>query len=192
MSPLSPSTLLPALRPATWVRRRGLSDDGFSDTVVSISLSRDLCVTFVCDGVDVSYRGLGELDLSAHRAWELAAANLVARARTPAGIRVHTRPAAALLGPGAPGLQVALPGAPAASWLAHPHPFTVLDEHLADLTGGPVAWLALTERTVVAVPRGDVGRYAPDLGTALSRAPLERHHGFPAAVSSHTPVPTPA
>ena len=190
--PLSPSTLLPALRPATWVRRRGLSDDGFSDTVASITLSRDLCVTFVCDGVDVSYRGLGELDLSAHRAWELAATNLVERAQPPVGVRVHTRPAAALLGPGAPGLQVALPGAPAASWLAHPHPFAVLDEHLAALAGGPVAWLALTERTVVAVPREDVGRQVVDQGGALSPVPLERRHGFPAAVSPRTPVSTPA
>ena len=189
---LNPSTLLPALRPASWVRRRGLSDDGFCDTVVSISLSRDLCVTFECEGVDVSYRGLGELDLSAHRAWELAAANLVARAQTPAGIRVHTRPAAALLGPGAPGLQVALPGAPAASWLSHPHPFTILDEHLATLTGGPVVWLPLTERTVVAVPRGDVDKQNVDLSGALAPTALERRHGFPAAVSSRTPVPAPA
>lgn len=184
--PLSPSTLLPALRPASWAHRRGLSDDGFSDTVAAITLSRDLCATFVCGDVDVSYRGLGELDLSAHRAWELAAHNLVARAQTPRGVRVHTRPATAVLGPGAPGLQVALPGAPATSWLAHPHPFAILDAHLATRLAGPVAWLTLPGTELVAVREEDVGKLSPDL------SPLARRHGFPVAVSSSTPVAAPA
>src|SRR5690606_9850110 len=36
---LSRATLLPALRPADWETRHGLSDDGFCDTVATISLS---------------------------------------------------------------------------------------------------------------------------------------------------------
>ncbi|MFC6145470.1 hypothetical protein [Corynebacterium nasicanis] len=188
--PLDPAALLPALRPHSWLRRCGLSDDGFSDTIAYIALSRELCATFTCDGADVSYRGLGDLDLSAHRAWDLAAANLMARAQTPEGIRVRTRPAQILLGPGAEGLQVALPGAPASAWLAHPRPFAVLDEHLRGLLGESVAWWALASGTVVAVPEGGVEKQAP--GAALVSTPLVRRHGFPAAVSSRTPVAAPA
>lgn len=174
---LSRATLLPALRPADWETRRGLSDDGFCDTVATISLSRELCATFVCGGADVSYRGLGELDLSAHRAWELAAGNLVARAQTPEGIRVLTRPCSG-------GLQVAMPGAPATSWLAHPHTLTILDEHLAHLLGGPVVWWAPSAERLVALPR-EAG--FPDTGTLV-----ECRHGFPAPVSARTPVASPA
>lgn len=177
--PLSRATLLPALRPVDWCARRGLSDDGFCDDVATISLSHELCATFVCGDVDVSYRGLGELDLSAHRAWELAARNLITRAQTPEGIRVLTRPAAG-------GLQVAMPGAPASSWLAHPHTLAVLDGHLSRLLGGPVVWWLPPEGDLVALPRAGV-QALPDTGTLL-----ERRRGFPAPVSKPTPVPTPA
>lgn len=174
---LSRATLLPALRPTDWCARRGLSDDGFCDTVATISLSHDLCATFVCDDVDVSYRGLGELDLSAHRAWDLAARNLVDLAQTGEGIRVLTRPSSG-------GLQVAMPGAPATSWLAHPHTMTILDGHLTRLVGGPVVWWVASTDKLVALPReGDF----PDAGTLV-----EWRHGFPAPVSGRTPVPTPA
>ncbi|RSZ62111.1 hypothetical protein EAH68_10375 [Corynebacterium hylobatis] len=177
---LSPTTLLPALRPATWRTHRGLSDDGFCDTVATIALSRELCATFVCGNSDVSYRGLGELDLSARQAWELAARNLITRARTPEGIRVLSRPHA-------DGLQVAMPGAPAESWLAHPHTFTILDRHLAELLGGPVAWWWPAAGRLVAVPRADVDKQAPGEG-----ALVEWRHGFPAAVSRHPLLATPA
>ncbi|MDO5513192.1 hypothetical protein [Corynebacterium sp.] len=186
--PLDPASLLPALRPHAWVQHAGLSDDGFSDTIAYIALSRELCATFTCHGADVSYRGLGDLDLSAHRAWDRAAANLIARARTPEGIRVRTRPASHLLGTGVTGLQVSLPGAPATAWLAHPQTFTVLDTHLATLLGEPVAWLALTENTLVAV--GEDHRV--DLREAWVPEPLVLRHGFPAAVSPRTRVAAPA
>jgi hypothetical protein len=168
---LSPATLLPALRPAAWRTRRGLSDDGFCDTVATISLSRELCTAFVCGDRDVSYRGLGELDLSARQAWQLAADNLLARAQTPEGIRVLTRAHA-------DGLQVAMPGAPASSWLAHPHTFTILDGHLTELLGEPVAWWLPAAGTVVAVRRAGVDKQEPREG-----ALVEWRHGFPAAVS---------
>lgn len=190
--PLDPAALLPALRPHSWVQRSGLSDDGFCDTIAYIALSRELCATFTCHGADVSYRGLGDLDLSAHRAWDRAAANLIASAQTAEGIQVRTRPAEILLGPGVKGLQVALPGAPVSAWLAHPRTFAVLDEHLATLLGEPVAWLVLTESTLVAVGRGDVDKQGWDLSGALAPVPLVRRHGFPAAVSSPTPVAAPA
>ncbi|QGU04970.1 hypothetical protein [Corynebacterium comes] len=179
--PLSRATLLPALRPAAWSTRRGLSDDGFCDAVATISLSHELCAAFVCGDVDVSYRGLGELDLSAHRAWELAARNLIARAQTPEGIRVLTRPYSG-------GLQVAMPGAPATSWLAHPHTLTILDGHLAHLLGEPVAWWISSSEKLVAVPRAGVEKQGfGDEGTLV-----EWRHGFPAPVSRPTPVPSPA
>lgn len=175
--PLSPATLLPALRPSTWSSRRGLSDDGFSDTVAAISLSRDLCATFVCGDVDVSYRGLSELDLSAQQAWELSAQNLIARAQTPEGIRVLTRPYA-------DGLQVAMPGAPGTSWLAHPHTFTILDEHLSSLLHRPVAWWTPSPGKLVAVPRESTDKHEGTL--------VEWRHGFPAAVPCHTLAAAPA
>lgn len=180
---LSPTTLLPALRPSAWSSRRGLSDDGFCDTIATISLSRELCTTFVCGDVDVSYRGLGELDLSAHQAWELAARNLIARAQTPQGIRVLTRPYAG-------GLQVAMPGAPASSWLAHPRTFTILDEHLRNLIGEPVVWWAASPQKLVAVRRAAVEQQ----GFASEDTLAEWRHGFPAAVSfpASYPAPVPA
>lgn len=177
---LSPTTLLPALRPADWRSSRGLSDDGFCDTVAAISLSRDLCATFVCGDRDVSYRGLGELDLSARQAWELAARNLIARARTPEGIRVLTRRRAE-------GLQVAMPGAPADSWLAHPHTFTILNGHLTELLGGPVVWWWPAAGKLVAVRRADVEKLGAGAGTLV-----EWRHGFPVAASRPTLLATPA
>lgn len=176
LTSLTPDLFLPVLRPATWTRDRGLSDDGFSDTVVSVALSRSLCATLTCDGVDVSYRGLGELDLSAHRAWDIAAHNLVRLAQTPDGIRVLTRPST----PEERALEVAMPGAPARSWLAHPHPFTILDDHLSHLLGEQVAWWLPDTGSLVAVPRGDVGK-RDNL--------VEWRHGFPAPL---TRVPAPA
>lgn len=181
---LNPDHLLPALRPTSWLRHRGLSDDGFCDTIVSISLSRDLCATFTCGGADLSYRGLSELHLSAHGAWERAADNLIERAQTPGGVHVRTRPASHLLGAGTPGLQVALPGAPAPAWLAHPRTFTLLDSHLADLLGGPVVWWMLPGEELVAVRDGDVDKHPPEA--------VRQRHGFPAAVSARTSVPAPA
>lgn len=190
--PLHATDLLPALRPASWLDGRGLSDDGFRDTLASIALSRDLYATFTCGGADVSYRGLGELDLSAHRAWDRAADNLIARAHTAEGVCVRTRPASALLGPRTPGLQVAPHGSPASSWLAHPHSFTLLDDHLTRLLGEPVVWLPLTATTLVAVPDGDVDKQAFDLRSALAPTPVHLRNGFPSAVSSRTPVAAPA
>ncbi|MDO5668865.1 MAG: hypothetical protein Q4G50_02555 [Corynebacterium sp.] len=182
--PLDPTDLLPALRPASWLRHRGLSDDGFCDTIASISLSRDLSATFTCGGADISYRGLSELHLSAHGAWELSASNLIERARTPEGINVRTRPAHHLLGAGAAGLQVALPGAPATSWLAHPRTFRILDDHLAELLGGPVVWRYLPADGLVAVGKGGVDKHPPEA--------VYQRHGFPVAVSTRTQVAAPA
>lgn len=186
--PLSPTTLLPALHPLDWSRRRGLSDDGFSDSLAYIALSHELCTGFTSAGRDVSYRGLGELDLSAHRAWDVAADNLVERTRTRRGVRFLTRPAHLVLGPGAPGLQVATPGHQVSAWLAHPHTFTILDTHLRDLVGGEVGYLVPTPSMLLALPLADVdtwvdvaARLVP--GPALLEVAVRWAHGFPTAVS---------
>lgn len=194
---LSPATLLPALHPLDWSHRRSLSDDGFSDSLAYIALSHELCTGFISAGRDVSYRGLGELDLSAHRAWDLAADNLVEATRTRRGIRFLTRPAHLVLGPGAPGLQVATPGHQVSAWLAHPHTFTILDTHLAGLVGGPVAYLVPTPSVLLALPLADVDTWVDAAarlatGPALLEVAVRWAHGFPTAVSRSALMTAPA
>ncbi|WP_149029409.1 hypothetical protein [Corynebacterium halotolerans] len=191
--PLEARGLLPALRPLDWVGARGLSDDGFCDSAAYVALSRELCAALSCHGATVSQRGLGELNLSVHRAWDRAADNLLHAAQTDEGTRFLTRPAAHILGAGVPGLQIATPGAPATAWLAHPHTFTVLDRHLTHLLGEPVIYLAPGHETLLALPATAAdpkslqrwARHAVDtLGAAspVSGSPLVWRHGFPAVV----------
>lgn len=189
---LHPAALLPGLRTLEWAHTRGLSDDGFCDSMAYVSLSRELCATLSCHGATVSQRGLGELDMSVHRAWDRAADNLLWAAQTDEGTRILTRPAARLLGADAPGLQLAVPGAPVTAWLAHPHTFTVLDRHLFRLLHEPVFYLAPTPGILLALPASAAGRAeqwarralknsaAACSRPVLSRTPLVWRHGFPA------------
>ena len=62
-------------------------ETGAPDGAAAWQASSTERITLRC-GVDVSYRGLGDLDLSAHQAWDRAAGNLLQRAHTPAGIQV--------------------------------------------------------------------------------------------------------
>lgn len=189
--PLRPDALLPELRPLDETHTRGLSDDGFCDSVAYVALSREMCATLSCHGASVSQRGLGELDLSVHRAWDRAADNLLSAAQTSEGTRFLTRPATRFLGPDTPGLQLATPGAPATAWLAHPHTFTVLDRHLSRLAGEPVIYLAPTPGVLLALPGSAAGagqrwaRRAVDATVSrplLTRRALVWRHGFPAVV----------
>lgn len=167
-SPLHRSHLLPGLHPAGWAKQPGLSDDGFCDSFASIALSRHLCAGLHCVGgqrsVTVSQRGLGELDLSTHRAWDLSAENLLHRASGPEGLTFFTRPVTDLLPHPVPAVQVATPGARATAWLAHPHTFTILHRHLRGLLGAEVAYLAPTTDVLIAASAG-----APELPALQNR-----------------------
>lgn len=154
---LKQQNLLPGLHPVDWADKPGLSDDGFCDSIASIALSRQLCAGLHCvtkdASVTVSQRGLGELDLSTHRAWDLAAENLLHRARSTAGLTFFTRPVTELIKQPVPAVQVGTPGAPPTSWLAHPHTFTVLHQHLRGLLGAEVSYLAPSTDILIAIPR---------------------------------------
>lgn len=160
--------LLPGLHPAGWAEQPGLSDDGFCDSFASIALSRRFCAGLHCttgpQSVTVSQRGLGELDLSTHRAWDMAAENLLHRAHGPAGLTFFTRPVSGLINEPVPAIQVATPGAPPTAWLAHPHTFTVLHRHLRGLLGAEVTYLVPTRDVLLAAPES-----TPEL-------PLLRNH----------------
>ncbi len=184
---LDPTTLSPTLRPLDQLHSHGLSDDGFCDSLAYVTLSRELGAGMSCNGTLLSHRGLGELDLSAHRAWDLAADNLLRAAQTGEGTCFLTRPATGVLGDGAPGLQVATPGAHVTDWLAHPHTFTVLNDHLIHLSGGPVTYLAPAAGLLLALPpvpelSGWARRAVVTVGhrRVLCRRPLVWRHGFPA------------
>lgn len=187
---VSAEQLLPTLRSADWTTRRGLSDDGFSDSLAFISLSRELCASFHCDGRDVSYRGLGELDLSAQQAWDTAAHNLINRAYSAEGIQFRTRAASLILSTGAPGIQVATQRSNATDWLAHPRTFTILDNHLSQLLGEELTYLLPTSAILLALPSRDCDndewvRQAASLappGQELLTAPIKWGHGFPTVV----------
>lgn len=165
---VSRRSLLPGLHPADWAEKPGLSDDGFCDSFATIALSRRLCAGLHCvtdnGSVTVSQRGLGELDLSTHRAWDLAAENLLHRAHGTAGLTFFTRPVTGLIDEPVPAVQVGTPGAPPTSWLAHPHTFTVLHRHLCGLLGAEVVYLAPTSQVLIAAPEN-----APELDLLRNR-----------------------
>ncbi|RNE49464.1 hypothetical protein [Corynebacterium alimapuense] len=135
----------------------------------------------------MSYRGLGELDLSAHRAWDTAAANLLAQAHSTEGVRFLTRSAERFLGKGAPGLQVAIPGGPASAWLSHPQPFTILDRHVSGLLGERVGYLVPSQTILLALPLSELDdlKWAKQasartlVGEQLLSSPVTWTHGFP-------------
>lgn len=187
--------LLPGLYPARWANSPGLSDDGFCDSFATIALSRELCAGLHChdetgqNTVTVSQRGLGDLELSTHRAWDLAAENLLRRAQEPEGTRFFTRPASILFGAGAPGLQVAAPGAAPTAWLAHPCTFTVLHDHLCQLLGTEARYLVPAPAVLVATPVAAAGSErlqwpgrqpaTTEPSSGLAGLMIAYEHGFP-------------
>lgn len=198
-SPIDSTTILPSLRRLELPHRRSLSDDGFSDSRATITLSRDLLACIYSGDVALSYRHLGQLDLSAHRAWDLAAYNLINRASSAHGVRILTRAAALALGPGAPGVQVSTPGACASAWMAHPHSFSILDSHLEHLLGEPVGYLIPSRSMLFALPLSQLHdprwMAAADAlsrpGESLTRTPVRWSQGFPADVPGSPLIPAP-
>lgn len=72
------------------------------------------------------------MGLSIRGAWDEAADNLLRLARTAEGLRVWLRPVTDSW------FEVAVDGAAASSWLAHPKTFTVLNNHLGEILRAPV------------------------------------------------------
>lgn len=188
---------VPVMRPTSWVDQRGLSDDGFCDSLAHLPLSRTTAVTLSVDEMTLSHRALAEFNIAMRRAWDVAADNVLRAAHTPQGTEFWTRPAADLLGPSAPpGIQLRSHPVPATSWLAHPRLLSVMHDHLARLLGtDALIFLAPDITTLVAVTDCTIPaatgwlRVAAENTQAVSRifgqpellceSPLVAAHGFP-------------
>ena len=105
---------------------------GFGASTAFISLSPGLvCVFDSPTATGLTHQAVGAAGLSAHQLWNAAAEELVSRAQCDDGVEFLVRcPSAALDCERLPrGFEVDGHGAPAAWWLAHPQPFTLLHRH---------------------------------------------------------------
>lgn len=196
-SPPALAECVPVMRPTSWIDQRGLSDDGFCDSLAHLPLSRTTAVTLSIDEMTLSHRALAEFNIAMRRAWDVAADNVLRAAHTPQGTEFWTRPAADLLGPSAPpGIQLRSYPVPATCWLAHPRLLSVMHDHLARLLGtDALIFLAPDITTLVAVTECTIPaatgwlRVAAENTQAVSRivgrpellceSPLVAAHGFP-------------
>ena len=105
---------------------------GFGASTAFISLSPGLvCVFDSPTATGLTHQEVGAAGVSAHQLWNAAAAQLVSRAQRDDGVEFLVRcPSAALACEELPhGFEVDGHSAPAAWWLAHPQPFTLLHRH---------------------------------------------------------------
>ncbi|WP_311389387.1 hypothetical protein [Corynebacterium haemomassiliense] len=105
---------------------------GFGASTAFISLSPGLvCVFDSPTATGLTHQEVGAAGVSAHQLWNAAAAQLVSRAQREHGVEFLVRcPSAALACEELPhGFEVDGHSAPAAWWLAHPQPFTLLHRH---------------------------------------------------------------
>lgn len=133
-SPLTQLALTPRLArretgadaPRTWLT------PGFGSSTAYINLSPGLVCVFDSGGFQgLTHQGIGAAGMTAHQAWNAAAAQLEPRAYCAAGVEFMVRSPAVALGIEGhpPGFEVDGHGCPAASWLAHPRTFTLLHRH---------------------------------------------------------------
>lgn len=160
--------LLPAVR-----RREHLNRPG---RTAAIALSGTLTAVVEMDGRAQSEDALARRGLRIRQAWDESAHQLIAAAQTLHGTRFWTRPVRD------GGLQIRTDAAPASAWLAHPHPFRLLNEHLSALLATPQpVYLLPDSHTLLAFP--DLP--SPPVSSAgreswLSPRPLVWQRGFPA------------
>ena len=105
---------------------------GFGASTAFISLSPGLVCAFDSPtATGLTHQEVGAVGVSAHQLWNAAAEQLVARAQRESGVEFLVRgPSAALDVEALPrGFEVDGHGSPAAWWLAHPQPFTLLHRH---------------------------------------------------------------
>lgn len=196
-TPQALAKCVPIMRPGSWVDQRGLSDDGFCDSLAHLLLSRTTAVTLSVDDMTLSHRALSEFNLPMRQAWDLSADNVLRAAHTPEGTQFWTRPATRLLGGSAPpGLQLRSSPVPATSWLAHPLLLSVMHDHVARLLGSSaLIFLAPNTDTLVALTDCSISTATSWLRVAaehtqpasqffgsrdlLCASPLVAAHGFP-------------
>lgn len=105
---------------------------GFGSSTAYINLSPGLVCVFDSGEVKgLTHQGIGAAGMTAHQAWNAAAAQLEPRAYRSSGIEFMVRSPAVALGGGGlpPGFEVDGHGCAAASWVAHPRTFTLLHRH---------------------------------------------------------------
>lgn len=111
---------------------RACIQGGFGASTAFISLSPGLvCVFDSPTASGLTHQEVGAAGLSAHQLWNAAADQLTARAQREQGVEFLVRcPAAALKCASLPrGFEVDGHGVPAAWWLTHPQPFSLLHRH---------------------------------------------------------------
>lgn len=105
---------------------------GFGSSTAFISLSPGLvCVFDSPTASGLTHQEVGAAGLSTHQLWNAAAEQLTGRAQRAEGVEFLVRcPSVAIDCEHLPrGFEVDGHGVPAASWLAHPQPFTLLHRH---------------------------------------------------------------
>ncbi|MBA1837224.1 hypothetical protein GC584_01860 [Corynebacterium sp. zg912] len=105
---------------------------GFGSSTAFISLSPGLvCVFDSPTASGLTHQEVGAAGLSVHQLWNAAADQLTARAQREQGVEFLVRcPTAVLDCASLPrGFEVDGHGVPAAWWLAHPQPFSLLHRH---------------------------------------------------------------
>lgn len=138
------------------VPRRRLGEPDSSRAAASITLSRELDAVLTRGSHLQTPADLGRAGLSVQAAWDESAANLMALATVGQCVRFWLRPAPDS-GTGARSgwFEVAVGGAAAPRWLAHPRPFTLLDAHLTRQLGARphYRWGSETDRTLFVTPQ---------------------------------------
>ena len=105
---------------------------GFSTSTAFISLSPGLmCVFDSPDSTGLTHQEVGAAGVSAHQLWNVSAEQLISRAQRDDGVEFLVRcPSVALDCDELPrGFEVDGHDSPAAWWLSHPRPFTLLHRH---------------------------------------------------------------
>lgn len=105
---------------------------GFSTSTAFISLSPGLvCVFDSPTSTGLTHQEVGAAGVSAHQLWNAAAEQLISRAQRDDGVEFLVRcPSVALDCDELPrGFEVDGHDSPAAWWLSHPRPFTLLHRH---------------------------------------------------------------
>ncbi len=209
---LEAASLQPRLHNHDWTAKVRLSDDGFCDSTAHINLSYTLTMGLTSGGRTLSHRAVAELGLSTRQAWDLAADNLVVAARSPQGTRFYLRDAhqiTQIRNADRSAVQVKVPGAPITAWLAHPRTFTILNNHLEELLGPNLIYLAPLSDLLLVLPASSKKRtqleawattaFAGETpwelsgkgcvgGEQILSSPLIYRLGFPSMVSSPPPA----
>ncbi|WJZ03108.1 hypothetical protein [Corynebacterium freiburgense] len=121
-----------------------LDDAEFPQCLASIALSEDLRAVLISNGQPLTQGQVVSLGSNVISLWDLAG-------ETTAQTQVRVRPHCI------DGLELTTDQGSAISWLAHPHPFWLLNSHLEAILGGRVVYFAPTSRLLVATRESSLG-----------------------------------